>query len=76
MSDHSKQPEPTDGGERELSSEDLAALIIDALLRAGIVQAVDVKRAIAITAEEIDVRKILGDYPISRTPLRKSRDVP
>jgi hypothetical protein len=46
----------------KLSSEDLAALIVDALLRADIVKASDVKHAIAIATEEVDVRKAMGDY--------------
>jgi hypothetical protein len=50
------------GEVEKLSTEDLAALVVDALLRAGIVKAEDVKRAIAIAIEEIDVRKTLGDY--------------
>jgi hypothetical protein len=50
-----------DLGEK-LSTADLAALVVDALLRAGILKADDVKRAIAIATEEIDVRKTLGDY--------------
>jgi hypothetical protein len=37
-------------------------LVIDALLRANIVKAEEVGRAIKIVAEEIDVRKALGDY--------------
>lgn len=45
-----------------LPSEELAALIVDALLRAEIVRADDVQRAIAIATEEIKVRKIMGDY--------------
>lgn len=49
--------------ERErLSSEDLAALVIDALIHAGIVKEEDVERAMKIAMEEINVRKILGDY--------------
>jgi hypothetical protein len=50
--------EPTD----KLGSGDLAALIVDALLRAGIVREEDVKRAVEIAEEEIEVRKSLGDY--------------
>lgn len=46
----------------KLSSEDLAALIIDALRQAEIVKDQDVARALEITAEEIEVRKSLGDY--------------
>jgi hypothetical protein len=45
-----------------LSTGELAAIVVDALLRANIVKDVDVERAIAIVAEEIEVRKILGDY--------------
>ncbi len=51
----------TGAGER-LTSNELAALIIDALLRPGIVEAEDVDRAIEIATEEINVRKALGDY--------------
>jgi hypothetical protein len=51
----------TNAGEK-LSSEDLAAIVIDALLRAGIVKEEDIERAIRIATEEIDVRKALGDY--------------
>ena len=60
-----KKPDPTDGTEGQsetISSEDLAALIVDALLRAGVVQPADATRAVAIAAEEIEVRKTLGDY--------------
>lgn len=46
----------------KLSTEELAAIVVDALLRAGIMRAADVNRAIAIAVEEIDVRKTLGDY--------------
>jgi len=45
-----------------LSSEDLAALIVDALLQAKIVKQEDVQRAVEIATEEIEVRKALGDY--------------
>jgi hypothetical protein len=47
---------------RRLSSEDLAALIVDALLRAGILRKEDVDRAIEVATEEIDVRKAMRDY--------------
>jgi len=46
----------------KLGSEDLAALIIDALLQAKIMKQEDVQRAVEIAAEEIEVRKALGDY--------------
>jgi hypothetical protein len=45
-----------------MPSEDLAAIIVDALLRASVVNERDVKRAVKIVVEEIDVRKALGDY--------------
>jgi len=53
-----RQPEEDD----HLSSEDLAAIVVDALLRAGIVRGDEVGKAIAIATEEINVRKALGDY--------------
>lgn len=45
-----------------LSSTELAEIIIDALLRAGMINDSEVRRAIRIAAEEIEVRKALGDY--------------
>jgi hypothetical protein len=45
-----------------LTSEDLAALLIDALLRAKIVKQEDVEQAMTIAIEEIDARKAIGDY--------------
>lgn len=47
-----------DAGEK-LSSEDLAAIIIDALLRAGIVKGDEVERATKIASEEIGARSAL-----------------
>jgi hypothetical protein len=52
---------PTADNDR-LTSEDLAALIIDALLRANLVKKEDVEQAMKIAIEEIDVRKAMGDY--------------
>jgi hypothetical protein len=46
----------------KISSRDLAVLVVDALLRAGIVKVDDTDRAIDIAEEEIEVRKVLGDY--------------
>lgn len=48
--------------DERITSEDLAAIIVDALLRANLVREQDVAKAIAIATEEIDVRKALGDY--------------
>jgi hypothetical protein len=45
-----------------LDSEGLAALIVDALLRANVVKQEDVQRAMKIATEEIEVRKVFGDY--------------
>jgi len=45
-----------------LSSADLAALVVDALVRAGIVKGEHVGKAMRIATEEIEVRKALGDY--------------
>ncbi len=46
----------------KLTSESLAALIVDALLYAKIVQKQDLEKAIAIATEEINARKAAGDY--------------
>jgi hypothetical protein len=45
-----------------LTSEDLANLIVDALVAAGLVAKDLFDRAVAIVAEEIDARKAAGDY--------------
>ena len=45
-----------------LTGRELAALVVDALLRAGLLKQEHVESAIEIAAEEIDVRKALGDY--------------
>ena len=49
------------GGER-LRSEELAVLIVDALVDAGLVERERVAEAVAVAAEEIEVRKEMGDY--------------
>jgi hypothetical protein len=46
----------------KLTRESLAALIVDALLDAGIVARPDLDKAIAIVTEEIDARKAARDY--------------
>ncbi|MDJ0726517.1 MAG: hypothetical protein QNJ38_15510 [Prochloraceae cyanobacterium] len=48
--------------DNKLTSKNLAALIVDELIDANIINKNDVQKAILITAEEIDVRKCLGDY--------------
>lgn len=48
--------------DRRLDSGELAALVIDALLRADVMALQDVARAIEIAAEEIEARKAIGDY--------------
>lgn len=45
-----------------LPSETLAALIVDALIHAELVEKEDAERAIQIATEEINVRKAAGDY--------------
>lgn len=47
---------------KRISSESLAALIVDALIIAGIVKKEAAEHAIAIATEEIDARKAAGDY--------------
>jgi hypothetical protein len=59
---HSEQAMKEVSDNEKLSSEDLAALVVDALLRADVVSDVDVPRAIAIAREEIEARKAVGDY--------------
>jgi hypothetical protein len=45
-----------------LTSEDLAGLIVDALVDAGIVERACFEQAVRIAMTEIDVRKAMGDY--------------
>ena len=40
-----------------------AELAVDALVDAGLIRVEDFDRAVAVVAEEIFVRLILGDYP-------------
>ena len=51
-----------DNAEEKISSEELAALIVDALLRAGIVREDSVQLAVRVAVEEIEARKVMGDY--------------
>lgn len=46
----------------KLTSESLAALIVDALIDAGIIDKRRAEEAVCIAAEEIEVRKAAGDY--------------
>lgn len=46
----------------KLTSNGLAGLVVDALLVAGIVPKDKFERAVQIAAEEIEVRKVAGDY--------------
>lgn len=49
-------------GDRRITSERLAALIVDALIDAGVIAKSQAERAIGIAAEEIEARKACGDY--------------
>jgi hypothetical protein len=53
-----QHPDPVE----KISSEELAMLIVDALLCASLVKQEDVQRAIKIATEEIEVRKAFGSY--------------
>lgn len=48
--------------EEKLQSIELAELIVDALLRAGLVAEESISKAVTIAAEEIESRKVVGDY--------------
>ena len=47
---------------RQLSSEQLAVLILDALVDGGIVDKDDFEKGVAIATEEINARKAMQDY--------------
>jgi hypothetical protein len=47
---------------KAISSEDLASLIVDALADAGLVPRDKFAEAVKIAAQEIEVRKEMGDY--------------
>jgi hypothetical protein len=57
-----KEDKPVRDKQGRLSSESLAALVVDALVDANVVKQEDAERAIKIATEEIDVRKSLQDY--------------
>lgn len=48
--------------ENRITTKDLAAIIIDALLDVGIIKNSDVQRALEIAMDKINGRKELGDY--------------
>ena len=48
--------------DRKLSSEDLAALIVDELVETGFVKKSDFSEAVKVATLEIDIRKTAGDY--------------
>ena len=52
----------------DISSEDLAGLIVDALVDAGIISQSAFEDAVSITTEEIDARKYLRDYWCATCP--------
>jgi hypothetical protein len=54
------RPMKDENGRR--SSRDLAVLVVDALVDAEIVKKEDFDAAVEIAAEEIEVRKAMGDY--------------
>jgi hypothetical protein len=58
--------EPREGLKTEsdgtLSSDSLAAIIVDALVDCGLLERVRFEEAVAVARTEIDVRKALGDY--------------
>ncbi len=61
MSDELK-PEQSNEPDGTLTSCALASLIVDMLIRCGIVNQEHCDRAVEIAVEEIDVRKAMGDY--------------
>lgn len=46
----------------KLTSKGLAELVVDALVDAGLIIRDDFEKAVRIAAEEIEIRKALGDY--------------
>ncbi len=61
MADDSRKSSITNSG-NNLTSEELAGLIVDALLDANVVDEQHLALAVKIVTEEIDARKYLGDY--------------
>ena len=50
------------GNGQKLTSEELAALIADSLIQAGLIATEQLEGAIAVIALELDARKGVGDY--------------
>jgi len=44
-----------------MPSQQLAELIVDALVDAGLIERADCARAVEVATEEIDVRRAVGD---------------
>lgn len=59
MPDNNDNTRENDG---TLTTEVLAALIVDALVDAKVIKGDDFERALEIAMEEINVRKAIGDY--------------
>jgi hypothetical protein len=55
-----------------VTSKELAALIVDALLRASLLNEKDVARAVAIATEEIEVQKVGGGTNDLVAPFRRT----
>lgn len=52
---------PASARDGKLSSESLAALIVDALIDAGVLDKRHLALSVAVASEEIEARKALGD---------------
>lgn len=61
-SEYAMALDSAEGHADRLTSEELAGLVVDALVHPAIVRPDDVDRAIAIVAEELEARKGAGDY--------------
>jgi hypothetical protein len=59
---------------RAITSEELANLIIDALVDAGLVAKDRINEAVEIATVEIDVRKAAGDYADRTTAASRPRE--
>jgi hypothetical protein len=55
----------------DISSENLAVLICDALVDTEIFSKESFEKAVAIATEEIDVRKAMADYWCKKCPNKK-----
>ncbi|MBE7497463.1 MAG: hypothetical protein HS117_21160 [Verrucomicrobiaceae bacterium] len=45
-----------------ISTFDFAAIIVDGLVDAGVLDSIDIAKALSVVVEKMEARKLVGDY--------------